>query len=228
MILFGALANGLAVICGGGIGLAFKHGISERVKTLVVQSLGVCVVYVGISGSLKGTNTVIVVLSMVIGAIIGELINFDHQFQKFGDWLEKLMGMSGENHFSEAFVTSTLFICVGAMAIVGSLQSGMTGNNQVLYTKSMIDGVFVLILATTLGLGVIFSSVSVVLYESVLTLLAQWVAPLFTHTVINEMTCVGSLLILIIGLNMLKLTKIKVANLLLAPFLPILLCAVIK
>ncbi|MCH5461566.1 DUF554 domain-containing protein [Lactobacillus sp. LC28-10] len=228
MILFGALANGLAVVLGGGIGLAFKQGISERIKTLVMQSLGICVVYVGISGSLKGTNTIFVVVSMVIGAIIGELIDFDTQFNKFGDWLEKLMGMQGNNHFSEGFVTGTLFICVGAMAIVGSLQSGMTGNNQVLYTKSMIDGIFVLILATTLGLGVAFSAISVVVYESVLTLLAKWVAPLFTHPVINAMTVVGSLLILIIGLNMLKLTKIKVANLLLAPFIPILLFAIFK
>lgn len=228
MMLFGALANGLAVALGGSIGLAFKKGISERVKTLVMQSLGICVVYVGISGSLKGNNTVFVVLSMVIGAIVGELINFDHQFNRFGDWLEKVMGLQGDNHFSEGFVTGTLFICVGAMAIVGSLQSGMAGNNSVLYTKSMIDGIFVLILATTLGLGVAFSSISVVIYESILTLLAQWVAPLFTHTVINEMTCVGSLLILIIGLNMLKLTQIKVANLLLAPFIPILLYALFK
>ncbi|WP_203651891.1 DUF554 domain-containing protein [Secundilactobacillus yichangensis] len=228
MILFGALANGLAVALGGGIGLAFKKGISERVKTLVMQSLAICVVYVGISGSLKGTNTVFVVISMVIGAILGELVNFDAQFKKFGDWLETIFGMKGENRFSEGFVTGTLFICVGAMAIVGSLQSGMTGNNQVLYTKSMIDGVFILILSTTLGVGVVFSSISVVLYESALTLLAKWVAPLFTHTVINNMTCVGSLLILIIGLNMLKLTKIKVANLLLAPFMPILLYAIFK
>lgn len=228
MILFGALANGLAVALGGSVGLIFQKGISERVKTLVTQSLGICVVYVGISGSLKGTNTVFVVLSMVIGAVLGELIDFDRQFKRFGNWLGKLFGTSGNNHFSEGFVTGTLFICVGAMAIVGSLQSGMTGNNQVLYTKSMIDGIFVLILSTTLGLGVAFSSISVVLYESVLTLLARWVAPLFTHPVINEMTCVGSLLILIIGLNMLKLTKIKVANLLLAPFIPILLYAIFK
>lgn len=228
MILFGALANGLAVALGGGIGLAFKQGISERVKTLVIQSLGICVMYVGISGSLKNTNTIFVVISMVIGAIIGELIDFDRQFKKFGDWLEKLMGMQGDNHFSEGFVTGTLFICVGAMAIVGSLQSGMTGNNQVLYTKSMIDGIFVLILATTLGMGVACSAISVVVYESVLTLLAKWVAPLFTHSVINAMTVVGSLLILIIGLNMLKLTKIKVANLILAPFIPILLFAIFK
>lgn len=228
MILFGALANGLAVALGGSIGLLFKKGISERVKTLVMQSLAVCVIYVGISGSLKGTNTVFVVVSMVIGAVLGELIDFDAQFNRFGTWLEGRLGMKGENHFSEGFVTGTLFICVGAMSIVGSLQSGMTGNNQVLYTKSMIDGVFILILSTTLGVGVVFSSISVVLYESVLTLLAKWVAPLFTQTVINNMTCVGSLLILIIGLNMLKLTKIKVANLLLAPFIPILLYAIFK
>lgn len=228
MILFGALANGLAVAFGGGVGLAFKQGISERVKTLIIQALGICVVYVGISGSLKGNSTIFVVLSMVIGAVIGELIDFDGQFNKLGDWLESLFHMKSENSFSEGFVTGTLFICVGAMAIVGSLQSGMAGNNQVLYTKSMIDGIFVLILATTLGLGVAFSSISVVVYESALTLLAKWVAPLFTHAVINEMTCVGSLLILIIGLNMLKLTKIKVANLLLAPFLPILLYAIFK
>lgn len=228
MMLFGALANGLAVIIGGSIGLAFKQGISERVKTLVMQSLGICVVYVGISGSLKGNNTIFVVISMVLGAIAGELLDFDHQFNRFGDLLEMKLGMKGDNHFSEGFVTATLFICVGAMAIVGSLQSGMANNNSVLYTKSMIDGIFVLILATTLGLGVAFSSISVVVYESTLTLLAKWVAPLLTHTVINEMTCVGSLLILIIGLNMLKLTQIKVANLLLAPFIPILLYAIFK
>ncbi|KRK98500.1 putative membrane protein [Secundilactobacillus odoratitofui DSM 19909 = JCM 15043] len=226
MMLFGAIANGLAVALGGGIGLVFKRGIPERIKTLVMQSLGICVMYVGISGSLKGNNTVYVVLSLVIGAIIGELIDFDRQFNRMGDWLARRLNTGSESSISEGFVTGSLFVCVGAMAIVGSLQSGMAGNNSILYTKSMIDGIFILVLATTLGIGVIFAAVPVIGYEAILTLLAKWVAPLFTQTVINEMTCVGSLLILVIGLNMLKLTNIKVANLIVAPFLPILFYAV--
>lgn len=222
MIVLGAVTNGLAVILGGGVGLVFKQGIPERVKTLVMQSLGICVVYVGISGSLKGNNTIFVVLSLVIGAIIGELIDFDTQFNKLGDWLENHLNLTSTSSVSEGFVTGSLFVCVGAMAIVGSLQSGMSGSNQILFTKSMIDGVFILVLATTLGIGVTFAAIPVTLYETLLTLLAKWVAPLFTQSVINEMTCVGSLLILIIGLNMLKLTNIRVANLIVAPFLPIL------
>lgn len=222
MIVLGAVTNGLAVILGGGVGLVFKQGIPERVKTLVMQSLGICVVYVGISGSLKGNNTIFVVLSLVVGAIIGELIDFDSQFNKLGDWLESRLNLTNTSSVSEGFVTGSLFVCVGAMAIVGSLQSGMSGSNQILFTKSMIDGVFILVLATTLGIGVTFAAIPVTLYETLLTLLAKWVAPLFTQSVINEMTCVGSLLILIIGLNMLKLTNIRVANLIVAPFLPIL------
>lgn len=226
MMIIGAVANGLAVGFGGLVGLLFKRGIPERMKLLVMQVLGVTVLYVGISGSLKGHNTVYVVLSLVFGAILGELVDFDCQFTRLGAWLERTLNMGSDARIADGFVTATLFVCVGAMGIVGSLQSGMSGNNSVLFTKSMIDGIFVLVLGSTMGIGVCFAAVPVFGYEAILTLLANTVAGVFTQTVIDEMTCVGSLLILMIGLNMLKLTQIKVANLILAPFFPILFYAI--
>lgn len=221
MIVLGSIVNAVAVMVGGSIGVVFKKGIPERVKTIMMQSIGVCVLYVGISGSLKGHNTIYIVISMVIGAIIGELIDFDNHFNYIGKKAQNLFKVGPNSFFAEGFVTSSLFICVGAMAIVGSLQSGLTGSNSTLMTKSVIDGIFCLIMASTLGLGVAFAGVTVFIYEAAITLLAHQIAGFFTSVVIDEVTCVGSLLILIIGLNMLKLTNIKVANLLLAPFIPI-------
>lgn len=226
MVLIGAIANGFAVLFGGIFGVLFKKGLPEHVKKLMLEGVGICVVYVGISGALKGHNTIYIVISMVIGAIIGELIDFDRYINNFGKRMQSLLRVGPKSSFAEGFVTSSLFICVGAMAIVGSLQAGLNGSNSTLFTKSMIDGIFALIMASTLGLGVAFAGVSVVIYEAILTLLAHQLAGLFTATAIDEVTCAGSLLILIIGLNMLKITDIKVANLLLVPFIPVLLVAV--
>jgi uncharacterized protein len=220
--LMGALVNAVVIVLGSVFGLLLGKGIPEKVTQTVMSGLALCVLYVGISGSLKGENAVIVILSIVIGAAVGELLDFHARLQNFGDYLRSKMAVGHSDHsFTEGFVTCTLMFCVGAMAIVGALQSGLTGNNETLFAKAIIDGVFALIMATTLGIGVSFSAVSVLLYEGVLTLSAHAISGYLTTSVINEITCVGSLLIIGIALNMLGLTKLKIANFILAPFLPI-------
>ena len=206
MILNGALINGAAVLVGGLAGSALKKGIPERLDRTLTQGLGLCVVFVGISGALKGEQVIIAILSMVIGTLFGELINIDRQLTRAGYSLQsRLIRGSSDSTFAESFVSCTIFVCVGAMAIVGSLQSGLSGNHEILYAKSLIDFVSTMVMAAALGPGAALSA-------------------FLTPPVVNEMTCVGSLIIMAIGFNMLKITDIKVANFLLAPFLPVLLC----
>jgi uncharacterized membrane protein YqgA involved in biofilm formation len=223
MILTGVLVNAVAIVFGCALGLLLGKAIPEKVTQTVMSGLALCVLYVGISGSLNGENAVIIILSIVIGAAVGELLDFHAMLQNLGDYVHSKIAVGHSNHsFTEGFVTCTLMFCVGAMAIVGSLQSGLTGSNETLFAKSVIDGVFALIMATTLGIGVGFAAVSILLYEGVLTLSAHAISGYLTTSVINEITCVGSLLIIGIALNMLGLTKLKIANFILAPFLPIL------
>lgn len=226
MILTGAIANGAAVAVGGLLGLLLRRGIPERVNHTITQGLGLCAFYVGVSGALEGQHVIIAVLSLVLGAAVGSLLNFDARFQMLGDFLQAKVARDGQmqSSFSAGFVSATLVICIGAMSIVGSLQSGLSNDHTTLLAKSLIDGVLVLIMASTLGAGVCFSAIPVFLYEAALSLCGGAVAPFLTETVVSEMTCTGSLLIVAIALNMFKLTDIKVANFLLAPFLPILFC----
>ena len=216
MILNGALINGAAVLAGGLAGSALKKGIPERLDRTLTQGLGLCVVFVGICGALKGEQVIIAILSMVIGTLFGELINIDRQLTRAGYCLQsRLIRGSSDSTFAESFVSCT---------IVGSLQSGLSGNHEILYAKSLIDFVSTMVMAAALGPGAALASVPVLLYEAALTLSAGAVSAFLTPPVVNEMTCVGSLIIMAIGFNMLKITDIKVANFLLAPFLPVLLC----
>lgn len=227
MRLTGAIANGAAVLIGGLLGLTLRRGMPERTNRTVIQGLGLCVLYVGIRGTLEGENVIVVILSIVLGAVIGSLLDFDARLQALGDFLQSKVARNGQmqgSSFSAGFVSATLVICIGAMSIVGSLQSGLANDHATLLAKSLIDGVLILLMASTLGAGACFSAVPVFLYEGALTLCAGALAPFLTDAVVNEMTCTGSLLIVAIALNMLKLTDIKVANFLLAPFFPILLC----
>ena len=222
MILTGALVNFGTILVGGIIGTFLQKGFPEKLHSALTYGLGLCVLLVGIKGILAGENTLLVVLSVVIGVIIGELLDFDRWLNRLAAFLQsKIKGE--KSNFGEGFISATLFVCIGAMAIVGSLQSGLAGNHETLLAKSLIDGVVAVVMASTLGFGVCFSAVSVLVYESILTLSAHAVSGLLNTATINEMTCVGSLLIIAIALNLLKLTNIKVANFLLAPFLPILL-----
>ncbi len=193
----------------------------------VMHAIGLTVMVLGLQMGFKSNNFLIVILSLVIGTVIGELLRLDEKLNNFGLWLEKRVGSNGKGSISEGFVTATLIFVVGAMAIIGALDSGIRGDHNVLYTKSIIDGFTALILTTTLGIGVIFSAVPVVLYEGTIAAFATQINQLVPHALMNqfiaEMTATGGVMIFAIGLNITGLIKIKVAN-----FLPgILVTAVI-
>ena len=213
MVLLGSLVNSAAIILGGSIGLALKKGLSDRIASAVMNALALCVLYIGVSGILKGENILITILSMVFGTLVGEWIDLDKKINQLGDEIESRVSSENKEHsVSNGFVTASLLFCVGAMAIVGALQSGLTGNHDTLFAKSLIDGIAAIVMASSLGIGVLLSAGLILVYEGGITLFANVLAPLLTDSVINEMTCVGSLLIVGLALNMLKLTNLKIMN----------------
>lgn len=223
MVLLGSLVNGAAIVLGGSVGLVLKKGLSDRIAKAVMNALALCVLYIGVSGMLKGENVLITILSMVFGTLVGEWIDLDEKINQLGDAIEQKVSSPGEKvSVSKGFVTASLLFCVGAMAIVGALQSGLTGNHDTLFAKSLIDGIAAIVMASSLGIGVLFSAGLILVYEGGITLFANVLAPLLTDSVINEMTCVGSLLIVGLALNMLKLTNLKIMNYAPAVFFPIL------
>ena len=218
MLLLGAVVNCLAVVIGGGIGLLLKRGLPAKVGETIMGGLALCVLYIGISGSLAGENILIVIISIVIGSLLGEWLDLEGKINRFGEWLQ------GDSMIAHGFITASILFCVGAMAIVGSLQSGLTGNHETLFAKSLIDGIAALVLASTLGAGVLLSGGLLLIYEGGLTLLAKAIEPYLTTSVINEVTCVGSLLTIGIALNMLKVTNLKIMNYVPAIFIVMALC----
>ena len=223
MVLLGSLVNSAAIILGGSIGLALKKGLSDRIASAVMNALALCVLYIGVSGMLKGENILITILSMVFGTLVGEWIDLDKKINQLGDEIESRVSSDNKEHsVSNGFVTASLLFCVGAMAIVGALQSGLTGNHDTLFAKSLIDGIAAIVMASSLGIGVLLSAGLILVYEGGISLFANVLAPLLTDSVINEMTCVGSLLIVGLALNMLKLTNLKIMNYAPAVFFPIL------
>lgn len=224
--MLGTIVNTVAVIIGAAIGMLLKKGLPEKLSDTMMKGLGLCTLYLGISGSLKGENSLILIISMVVGALIGEGIDLDAKLNQFGTWLENEFKSKegGKVSIAEGFVSASLLFCVGAMTIVGSLQSGLQGNHEMLFNKSMLDFVAAIIFASSMGVGVILSAAFVFVYQGAITLAAQWVAPFLTDTIIAEMTCAGSVIIIGIGLNLLGITKLKVMNYVPAIFIPILLC----
>ncbi len=224
-MMLGAVVNCIAVILGGTVGLFLKKGLPKKMGDTIMSGLALCVLYIGISGSLSGKNILIAIISIALGALIGEWIDIDKWTNKLGDWLQKIFKSKDANtSVSQGFVTASLLFCVGAMSIVGSLQSGLTGNHETLFAKSLIDAIAAVVLASSLGIGVLLSGGFILVYEGGITLLAGVIAPYLTTTVINEMTCVGSLLIIGLALNMLKATNLKIMNYIPAVFIPIFLC----
>ena len=242
-MLTGTIVNALAVLAGSAAGLLLKWlasrfsnhlpansaSLGARLQTIIMQGMALCTIYIGISGSLKGGNTLVLIISICLGAFIGELLDLDKVMKKLGEWVQKKterLVKTGSNTppIADGFVTASLLFCVGAMAIVGALQDGLTGDHSTLFAKSLMDGISSIVFSASLGIGVAFSAIAVFLYQGFIALAASFLQPLLGDVVIAEMTCAGSLLIVALGLNMLGVTKVKVMNLIPAIFLPILLC----
>lgn len=222
--MLSVFVNAVTVIIGGLLGVFLKKGIPEKVEKALMTGLGLCVMYIGISGTLKGENQLVTVISMVLGTIVGTLIDIDKQLNRLGLWVEKKFnrGKGEKVSVAEGFVTASLLFCIGAMSVTGSLEAGLgiPEGYATIYTKSAIDGVTAVMLASTLGFGVCLSSLLIIVYQGGLCLLAGALQPILTASAVNELICVGSLMILSLGFNMTKITEIKVAN-----FLPALIFA---
>ena len=222
--MIGTLINSLTIIIGSIIGLFVKGKINEKISHTIMSGLALCVIYIGVSGALKGENTIVMIISIALGGLIGELIDIDSKLENLGNKIEKMVNKNGSTvSIAEGFVTSTLLFCVGAMAIVGALESGLNNNYSTLLAKSILDGISSIIFSSTLGIGVILSSVSVLLYQGSITLAAGMLSNMLNDVAITNITAVGSLLIIGLGLNILGISKIKVSNLLPAMLFAILL-----
>lgn len=217
MVLTGTLVNGLAIMIASIIGLLVRN-IPEQMKTTIMQGIALAVIVLGIGMGLKSEQFLIVIGSLVIGGIIGEKIDIEGRLNRLGAWIETKVGSNEDGAIAKAFVTTTLIYVVGAMAVLGALDSGLRGDHSVLYTKAMLDGFSAIIFTSTLGIGVIFSAIPVILYQGSIALLAtqinQYVPAAIMEAFIIEMTATGGVLIIAIGLNILGLLHIRVANLL--------------
>ncbi|MDA8233600.1 MAG: DUF554 domain-containing protein [Clostridia bacterium] len=211
--MLGTIVNVAAIIAGGLVGMVLKRGIPDKVKTTVMQGIGLAVVLIGLQMALQTRNPLIVISSLVIGGIIGEFIGIEDKLHKLGLWLEEKVGKD-KGEVAKAFVSTSLIYCVGAMGITGAIEDGLNGNSRILFAKAMLDGFSAIIFASTMGMGVLFSSVPVFLYQGAISLLAGWAAALLSGPVTAEMTATGGLLIVGIGINILGIKEIRVGNLL--------------
>jgi len=216
MSIAGASINAAAILAGGGMGLLLKGRINERISQTTLKALGLCVCVVGISSAIGG-DILLMVVALALGAVSGELVNIDAALNRFGIWLQDRLGKrkkAGETSFAQGFVAATLLFCVGAMAVVGSLESGLAGDRSIILTKSIIDAVAAMALASTLGFGVLFSAFAVFLYQGSIEFFAGFLQPFLSDGLITQISAVGGIMIIGIGVNLALDAKIRVANLL--------------
>jgi len=217
MILTGTLVNMAAIILGGIIG-SFLSNIPQKIRNTVMQGIGLAVIVQGISMGLKTQNFLLVILSLVLGGVIGELIKIDKKLDRLGLWIEEKVGGKSEGSIANAFVTATLVYTIGAMAILGALNSGLSLDHRLLYLKAMLDGFSAIIFASTLGIGVVFSAIPVFIYQGAIALLARYIHFFISKELLDlmivEITATGGLLIIAIAINILEIKKISVANML--------------
>lgn len=228
----GTLVNMLLIIGGSLIGMFFGKRFPQRVREIVMQASGLVVLFIGVSGLLSavftvdgqtvsGNYTLAVVISLILGAIIGELLDIEGHLQRGGEWLQQRMRGHGNSRIAEGFCMTTILYCTGAMAIVGSLNDALLRDATVLCSKGIIDGMTAIVFASTLGIGVLFSAFGVGLYQGMFTLLAALIEPLLTDVVVAQMSAVGSLIIIGIAFNLLELKKFRIGNMLPGIFLPL-------
>ena len=220
--MLGTIVNALAIVVGGLLGTFFKNKISSEYNETIMKALGLSVILIGLKGAfqVKDEDLLLLIICLALGSLLGEMMKIEKGIEKIGAWLESKF--SKQNGLANGFVTASLVFCVGAMAIMGSLEAGLSNNNSVLFAKALLDGIFAIIFSSTLGLGVCFSAVSVFLYQGFITLTASLMKEFLTAEVVNQMSAIGGLLIVAIGTNMLDIKRIKVGNMLPAIFLPLL------
>lgn len=219
MILTGVIVNAVAIIICALIGAFLVKGVPERVHETISKGVGLSVLFIGISGTLDNENVMLLIVSIVVGSLLGELLNIDGGMNRLGLYAEKKLGF-GEGTFSKGFVSASVLFCTGSMAIIGSLNSGLMLDHEMLFAKSILDGVISIVFASTMGIGVAFSAASVFIYEGIITVGASFFRDYLTEDMIREMSAVGSLIIAGIGLNFLEVKNIRVANMIPAIFIP--------
>lgn len=217
--MLGVIINCVTVIIGSIIGMTFKKLISKKVTDGIMVGIGLCTVYIGIDGALKGENTLVLILSMAIGAAIGFVLDLDGKINKFSEFATRGFKKDDNVNVAEGFVTACLIFCVGAMTLVGSIQAGVNGDNTTLITKAILDLISSLALASTFGVGVLLSAVFVLLFQGGLVMISSLAGNFLTVSMQNEMICVGSVMIIGLGLNIIGISKIKVANYIPAMFI---------
>jgi uncharacterized membrane protein YqgA involved in biofilm formation len=239
MIGLGTIINTAGIVVGGLSGMLFGSLLKERHQESLKMACGISVLFIGIAGAMEGMLTInngvisssqamLVTLCLALGSLIGEIIDVENLFEKFGEWLKFKTGNSKDSEFVNAFVTASLTVCIGAMAIVGAIQDGISGDWSILGTKAILDFIIIMVMTSSLGKGSIFSAIPVLIFEGLITVLASFLKPIMTDLALDYLSLVGSILIFCVGLNLVWGKKIKVANMLpaiilavIAAFLPI-------
>ena len=236
MIGLGTIVNTAAVIAGGACGLLLKKGINERIQETLMKALGTATIFIGISGAMTGmlalkdgqfetTGTMLMIFSLAIGAVLGEILRIEDRMESLGERLRLMFRVKEGQGFVDGFLTNALVICIGAMAIVGAIQDGMLGDPSMLYAKAILDAMISMVFASTLGIVVLFAAIPLFFYQGGLTLLAGFVAPYLTENLIADLSYIGSILICLVGINLLFGKQVRVGNLLPALLIPIIYAA---
>ena len=228
----GTIINVAAVILGSLLGLVIRGGLKENTQKILVQACGLATLFIGIGGTLEQmlvvtedgvwvTGTLLLICALVIGGFVGEWVDIEMRLDRIGELLKKRVKSQTDSRFVDGFVTSSLVICIGAMAVVGSLQDGLTGDYSMLLSKAILDFIITLVFASTMGIGVMFSALPLGIYQGAITILAVFIAPYLTSNMISGLSLVGSVLIFGVGINLLWEKKLKVGNLLPALLVPV-------
>ena len=221
----GTIINSAAIIVGGVFGLLFGKILNVRIQESLQKASGICVLFIGVAGAMEGMlklsgsslsagRSMLIVASLALGALVGEILNIEHGFERFGEWLKVKTGNAKDKSFVEGFVTASLTVCIGAMAVVGSIKDGISGDYSILATKAILDFIIIMVMTCSLGKGCIFSAIPVAVFQGLITALARLIKPLMTDGALANLSLIGSILIFCVGVNLVWDKRIKVANLL--------------
>lgn len=225
MVGLGTIINSAAIIVGGVFGHLFGKILNERIQDSLQKASGICVLFIGIAGAMEGMlklsgsslsagRSMLIVASLALGTLVGEILNIEHGFERFGEWLKVKTGNAKDKSFVEGFVTASLTVCIGAMAVVGSIKDGISGDYSILVTKAILDLIIITVMTCSLGKGCAFSAIPVAVFQGLITALARLIKPLMTDGALANLSLIGSILIFCVGVNLVWDKRIKVANLL--------------